>query len=130
MGLSGPMAPCGKSAMTAGQPLSCDLLVLGSGIAGLRGAIEAASAGWRVVVATKDEIPESNTRYAQGGIAAALSEGDSPERHLADTLEAGDGLCDEAAVKVMVEEGPGEVLRLIEWGSALRPEGREAPFHP
>jgi L-aspartate oxidase len=99
--------------------LSCDLLVLGSGIAGLRGAIEAADAGWRVLIATKDRLRESNTEYAQGGIAASLAEGDTPEHHLLDTLEAGDGLCRTEAVRVLVEEGPGAVLQLIDWGAAF-----------
>ncbi len=108
--------------MSIRDPLVCDLLVLGSGIAGFRGAIEAAQAGWRVVVATKDRPRESNTEYAQGGIAVSLAEGDTPEQHLADTLEAGDGLCDQEAVKVLVEEGPAEVLRLIQWGALFDKE--------
>ncbi len=105
--------------MIAKPALSCDLLVLGSGIAGLRGAIEAAGAGWRVLIATKDRLRESNTEYAQGGIAASLAEGDTPDYHLQDTLEAGDGLCRTDAVRVLVEEGPRAVLQLIEWGATF-----------
>ncbi len=97
--------------------LECDLLVLGSGIAGLRAALEAAGRGWRVLVATKDLIRESNTDYAQGGIAAAMDPGDSPADHLLDTLQAGDGLCDKEAVQVLVEDGPKRIRELITWGA-------------
>ena len=114
--------------MSQRNALTCDLLVLGSGIAGLRGAIEAASSGWKVIIATKDKPRESNTEYAQGGIAAALGEGDSPSQHFEDTLEAGDGLCNAEAVKVLVEEGPREVLQLIEWGAAFDREDGELHF--
>lgn len=114
--------------MIPSSPLSCDLLVLGSGIAGLRGALEATRAGWSVLLATKDRLRESNTEYAQGGIAASLAEGDTPEQHLQDTLEAGDGLCKESAVRVLVEEGPGAVLELIEWGARFDREGGELHF--
>ena len=114
--------------MIQSTPLSCDLLVLGSGIAGLRGAIEAARSGWRVLVATKDKPRESNTEYAQGGIAVSLAVGDTPDQHLADTLKAGDGLCREAAVKVLVEEGPAAVLELIMWGACFDREGGELHF--
>ena len=114
--------------MSQRRALTCDLLVLGSGIAGLRGAIEAASSGWKVIIATKDKPRESNTEYAQGGIAAALGEGDSPSQHFEDTLEAGDGLCNAEAVKVLVEEGPREVLQLIEWGATFDREDGELHF--
>lgn len=106
-------------------PLVCDLLVLGSGIAGLRGAVEGALHGWDVVVATKDRPKESNTEYAQGGIAVSLSEDDDPRKHLQDTLEAGDGLCRLPAVQVLVEDGRARVLELIEWGAQFdRVNGR------
>jgi L-aspartate oxidase len=93
-----------------------DFLIVGGGIAGLRAAIALAPAG-RVVVFTKSEPAESNTGYAQGGIAAAVGEDDTPDLHAADTLRAGDGLCDEAAVRVMVEEGPRYVRELLAWGT-------------
>ena len=90
--------------------------MIGSGIAGLRAAIELAPVG-RVLILTKAEPTESNTGYAQGGIAVALGEDDSPALHAADTIRAGDGLCDEAAVRVLVEQGPPYVTELIEWGT-------------
>jgi L-aspartate oxidase len=92
-----------------------DFLIIGSGIAGLRAAIALASSG-RVLILTKAAATESNTGYAQGGIAAAIGPDDSPAQHAADTIRAGDGLCDEAAVAVLVEEGPRDVRELIEWG--------------
>jgi L-aspartate oxidase len=92
-----------------------DFLIVGSGIAGLRAAIALAASG-RVLILTKAAATESNTGYAQGGIAAAIGPDDSPARHAADTIRAGDGLCDEAAVAVLVEEGPRYVRELIEWG--------------
>ncbi len=109
-------------------PLSYDLLVLGSGIAGLRAAVEAANAGWSVLVATKDLLRESNTGYAQGGIAVALSAKDSTESHVADTLAAGDGLCDELAVRALVEDGPKRVSELMEWGAQFDRDGKELHF--
>jgi len=105
-----------------------DLLVLGSGIAGLRAAAEAASAGWSVLVATKDLIRESNTGYAQGGIAVALAADDSVESHVADTLAAGDGLCDEAAVRVLVGDGPRRVQELLDWGAQFDRDGAQLHF--
>ena len=82
-----------------------DFLIIGSGIAGLRAAAELAGRG-DVLILTKAESREGNTGYAQGGIAAAVGAGDSPELHAADTIAAGDGLCDERAVQVLVEDGP------------------------
>jgi len=109
-----------------------DFLIVGGGIAGLRAAIALAPAG-RVTVLTKDEPTESNTGYAQGGIAAAVGDEDSAELHAADTMRAGDGLCDPEAVQVLVEEGPVYVRELLEWGARFdrdsggRPAlGREA----
>ena len=92
-----------------------DFLIVGGGIAGLRAALSLASFG-RVLILTKASASESNTRYAQGGIAAALGPGDSPALHLRDTLEAGDGLCDESAVRALVTTGPRYVEELVEWG--------------
>ncbi len=109
--------------MKTRPPLLYDLLVLGSGIAGLRGALAAADAGWNVLIATKDLIRESNTGYAQGGIAVALSAEDSVEAHVADTLAAGDGLCDEGAVRVLVEDGPERVSELMAWGAQFDRDG-------
>ncbi len=107
--------------------LSGDFLVIGSGIAGLRAALSLAGAG-EVIVLTKADPRESNTGYAQGGIAAALGPDDSPELHARDTIAAGDGLCEPAAVDVLVREGPRYVRELIEWGVAfdVDAEGRPA----
>jgi L-aspartate oxidase len=93
-----------------------DFIIVGGGIAGLRAAVGLAAHG-RVVVFTKADVTESNTGYAQGGIAAAVGDDDSPELHAADTIRAGDGLCDEAAVRVLVGEGPRGVRELIDWGA-------------
>ncbi len=104
-----------------------DFLIIGSGIAGLRAAIGLAGAG-RVLILTKAEPTESNTGYAQGGIAAAVGDDDSIALHVADTLRAGDGLCDEAAVRVLVEDGVAYVRELIAWGTRFHrdPDGRPA----
>jgi L-aspartate oxidase len=92
-----------------------DFLVIGSGIAGLRAAISLAETG-DVVMLTKADPRESNTGYAQGGIAAAVGPDDSPDLHCADTIAAGDGLCVGNAVRVLVDDGPKYVRELIEWG--------------
>jgi len=92
-----------------------DFLVIGSGIAGLRAAISLAETG-DVVMLTKADPRESNTGYAQGGIAAAVGPDDSPDLHCADTIAAGDGLCIGNAVRVLVDDGPKYVRELIEWG--------------
>src|SRR5918911_2593922 len=96
--------------------LETDFIVVGSGIAGLRAAIEIARTGARVTVLTKDRTDESNTEYAQGGIAVALSEEDEVSLHEEDTLKAGAGLCDARAVQMMVEMGPDLIKEMIEWG--------------
>src|SRR6516164_9661099 len=93
-----------------------DFLVIGAGVAGLRAAIELAEAG-SVLVVAKDNLHESSSEYAQGGIAVALSDDDEVELHEQDTLYAGDGLCHPAAVRVLVEEGPAAIQQLIEWGA-------------
>jgi L-aspartate oxidase len=107
--------------------VDADFLIIGSGIAGLRAAVELAGAG-SVLIVTKAEPREGNTGYAQGGIAAAVGPDDSPESHAADTIAAGDGLCDERAVQVLVEEGPGFVRELIAWGAEFDcdPDGQPA----
>ncbi len=92
-----------------------DFLVLGSGIAGLTFALKVASRG-KVAIVTKKNRAESNTNYAQGGIAAVTSKEDSFEMHVRDTLEAGAGLCKEAVVREIVEEGPERIAELIELG--------------
>jgi L-aspartate oxidase len=100
------------------QSAEASFLIIGSGIAALRAAIALAGAG-DVLILTKAGPREGSTGYAQGGIAAAIGPDDSPARHLADTLAAGDGLCDERAVAVLVEEGPRYVRELIGWGAAF-----------
>ena len=109
------------------MPIGGDFLVIGSGIAGLRAAISLADAG-RVVILTKADPRESNTGYAQGGIAAAVGPGDSPGLHASDTIGAGDGLCVPDAVRALTEEGPRYVRELIEWGAAFdrAPDGQPA----
>ena len=97
-------------------PSETDFLVIGAGVAGLRAAVELARAG-QVVVLAKREVTDSNTQWAQGGIAAALSDEDEIGLHLQDTLNAGDGLCNAEAVKILVEEGPPRIEELIQWGT-------------
>src|SRR6184192_805679 len=92
-----------------------DFLVLGSGIAGLSFALKVARLG-RVAIITKKDRAESNTNYAQGGIAAVTSKEDSFELHVRDTLEAGAGLCKENVVRTIIEEGPARIAELIELG--------------
>lgn len=104
-----------------------DYLVIGSGVAGLRAAIELAQFG-EVTVITKDIPTESSTEYAQGGIAVALSDEDEVGIHYEDTLMAGDGLCNEEAVKILVEEGPLRIMELIEWGAEFDREGSRLAF--
>ncbi len=85
--------------------LETDFIVIGSGVAGLRASIELAKTGARVTVLTKDKAQESNTEYAQGGVAVVLSDDDNAELHEEDTLIAGAGLCDAEAVEILVSEG-------------------------
>jgi L-aspartate oxidase len=93
-----------------------DVLVVGAGIAGLRAALEI-PADLSVLVVTKDRITESNSSYAQGGIAGVLSPEDRFENHVEDTLVAGDGLCDREVVELVVREAPAQIEKLIEWGT-------------
>ena len=101
-----------------------DFLIIGAGIAGLRAAIELSEAG-RVLVVTKEALGESNTSYAQGGIAVALGGDEDVSLHLEDTVSAGDGLVNREAARVLVEEGPLRVEELLDWGTRFdREDGR------
>ena len=104
---------------SAGEQADLDLLVLGSGIAGLTAAVRAAGLGLRVGVITKGTIAQTATGWAQGGVAAVLGQipADSIDQHLTDTLSAGAGLCDEDAVRVLVNDGPARVRELIALGA-------------
>jgi L-aspartate oxidase len=95
-----------------------DFLVIGAGVAGLRAAVELAHHG-EVLVVTKESVAESNTHYAQGGIAVAMGGDQDTALHLADTINAGDGLVYRSAAQVLVSEGPMQVAELIEWGAAF-----------
>jgi L-aspartate oxidase len=97
-------------------PERVHFLVVGAGIAGLRAALELSRAG-EVLVVTKEALSESNTQYAQGGIAVAMSGDEDVALHLEDTVNAGDGLVDRAAAQVLVEEGPRRVEELLRWGT-------------
>jgi len=94
---------------------SCDFLVIGSGIAGLSFALKAAEHG-SVTVISKANLEETNTVYAQGGIAAVTYDPDSTEKHVNDTLICGDGLCNEQVVRMVANEGPDQIKQLIQWG--------------
>jgi L-aspartate oxidase len=106
------------------QSKNVDYLVIGAGVAGLRAAIELANHG-EVLVITKESLGESNTHYAQGGIAVATEGREDVALHLEDTVAAGDGLVYRPAAKVLVEEGPQRVAELIEWGAAFDRKGSE-----
>ena len=95
---------------------SCDFLIVGSGIGGLSFAIRAAEAG-SVIMITKKTDSESNSNYAQGGIACVLDPHDSFESHIRDTLVSGAGLCNEEAVRILVNEAPQRIEELIGWGT-------------
>ena len=107
------------AAPAAGWSRRCDVVVAGSGVAGLTTAlaIHSLAPGLSVLLVTKSRLDAGSTRWAQGGIAAALGADDSPEHHLGDTLEAGAGLCDEAAVRALVTDGPGALRRLAAAGA-------------
>ncbi len=102
-----------------GWTINADVIVIGSGIAGLTAALSARAKGLSVLLLTKDVLSTSSTSWAQGGIAAALGPGDSPDQHFQDTLEAGAGLCDQNSVKILVQEGPAAVRRLINLGATF-----------
>src|SRR5262245_12172827 len=109
------------------ETITTDFLVIGSGIAGLRAAIEMSATG-SVLLLTKERLNESNTEWAQGGIAVALSDEDEVSLHYEDTLRAGDGLCNPEAVRVLVEEGVRYITELIEWGTEFDRDGVHLSF--
>lgn len=104
-----------------------DFIVLGSGVAGLRAAIELSNHG-RVAVITKSSLGESNTEYAQGGVAVVLSDDDDIFLHYEDTIKAGDGLCNKDAVMTLVEEGPKYIKELIKMGAKFDMHGDHLSF--
>jgi L-aspartate oxidase len=104
-----------------------DYAVVGSGVAGLRAAIELSSAG-SVLVLAKSNLSDSATAWAQGGIAVALSDEDEIGLHEQDTLNAGDGLCRPESVALLVEEGPKYIIQLIEWGTEFDRAGTKLAF--
>jgi L-aspartate oxidase len=108
-------------------PGMVDFVVVGAGIAGLRAAITLAQAG-KVLVLTKQEVSESATQYAQGGIAVALSDEDEISLHLQDTISAGDGIVNQDAAQVLVEEGPERIQELIDWGTEFDRQGLKLTF--
>jgi L-aspartate oxidase len=108
-------------------PDRVDFVVVGAGVAGLRAAIALAEAG-KVLVLAKQELTESNTQYAQGGIAVALSDEDEISLHLQDTIQAGDGIVNADAARVLVEEGPERIQELIDWGTQFDRKGTKLTF--
>lgn len=117
--------PTRLAAAEPGWVAQADVIVVGSGIAGLTAALELRTRVGRVLLVTKDKLSSGSTVWAQGGIAAALDPSDSPEAHLQDTLTAGVGLCDPDAVQVLVTEGPARVRELIAMGTKFdrEPDG-------
>ncbi|MCU1285580.1 MAG: L-aspartate oxidase [Acidobacteriales bacterium] len=108
-------------------PAETDFIVVGAGVAGLRAAIALAEAG-RVLVLAKQELTESATQYAQGGVAVALSDEDEIGLHLQDTIDAGDGIVNADAARVLVEEGPERIQELLEWGTQFDRTGIKLTF--
>ncbi|HEY2170213.1 MAG TPA: L-aspartate oxidase [Candidatus Angelobacter sp.] len=108
-------------------PSQVDFIVVGAGVAGLRAAIALAEAG-KVLVLAKQELTESATQYAQGGIAVALSDEDEISLHLQDTINAGDGIVNAEAAHVLVEEGPERIQELIDWGTQFDHKGTKLTF--
>jgi L-aspartate oxidase len=108
-------------------PDHADFIVVGAGVAGLRAAVSLAEAG-KVLVLTKQELTESATQYAQGGIAVALSDEDEIGLHLQDTISAGDGIVNQDAARVLVEEGPERIQELIDWGTQFDRSGTKLTF--
>jgi L-aspartate oxidase len=104
-----------------------DVVIIGAGVAGLRAAI-ALEKYASIAILAKDELEESASEYAQGGIAVALSDEDTIGIHFQDTIKAGDGLCNEQAVQILVQEGPERILELIEWGTKFDKDGTKLAF--
>ena len=113
----GGRVPSRLLAPDPGWSTECDVVVIGSGIAGLTAALRLRGQVGKVLVVTKDVLDAGSTQWAQGGIAAALGPGDTPEQHEHDTLVAGAGACDPAAVRALVTEGPEAVRELIALGT-------------
>ena len=112
------LAAAASTPRPPGWAAQTDVVIVGSGIAGLSTALQITRLSQlRVMLVTKDVLAAGSTRWAQGGIAAALGAGDSPDQHLADTLVAGAGVCDEDAVRVLVREGPAAVRDLVQIGT-------------
>ena len=105
--------------MNPDKAVSYGVVVVGSGIAGLSFALKLAEKGCSVAIITKKGQAESNTNYAQGGIACVTSESDDFTLHLADTLKAGEGLCNEAVARTIITEGPARMRELAEMGVAF-----------
>ncbi len=126
--MSGPELARRLLAPPPGWTTSADVVVVGSGIAGLTAALRLRQRVGRVLLVTKTVLDEGSTRWAQGGIAAALDPADSPAEHLADTLVAGAGVCDAEAVRVLVTEGPERVRELVSLGTQFdrTPDGQIA----
>ena len=122
--MKGPL-PQRLAAPEPGWAETTDVVVVGSGVAGLTCALHLREAGLHVTVVTKVNIDDGSTRWAQGGIAAVLHPLDTPAAHARDTIVAGVGLCDRAAVDVLVTEGPARVRELIRWGTRFdrHPDG-------
>jgi L-aspartate oxidase len=99
-----------------------DVLVIGSGVAGLRAAVEIGPKA-DVIVVTKDELKDSNTERAQGGIAAVFASDDTVQAHIEDTVRVGCGLCDEGVVKHICEQAPDLIRELDDWGAAFDRDG-------
>jgi len=116
-GVTDPHLPQRLVAPPPGWVATADVIVVGSGIAGLTAALKLRERVDRVLLVTKTVLSEGSTEWAQGGIAAAMAPEDSPDEHFVDTLVAGVGLCDEDAVRALVEEGPARVHELIALGT-------------